>query len=154
LASRMNVSLTNDELACLFPGRRPIEFSEADLSSPDNFAARLSALRVSRFTPFWLADLDVRLISVTTEPTLHRIAMRVVNVTAPAGRTQSDFVDDNLYGVSLRLKIPSAIHRSMTFQELPASFRYDRNMMAIGINSHVEGRVESGTLRMAVESVP
>src|SRR5262249_39834802 len=69
-------------------------------------------------------------------------------------RTQSDFVDDNLYGVSLRLKIPSTIHRSMTFQELPASFRYDRNMIAIGINSHVEGRVESGTLRMAVESVP
>src|SRR6516225_576716 len=84
------------------------------------------------------ANLDVRLISVTTEPSLHRIALRLVNVTTPAGPVQAEFIDPNLYGIGISVSLPAAAHRDMVFQELPASFRYDRNMVAVGINSHVE----------------
>lgn len=154
LAREMKIALSEQDLLELFPGRQPLLFSEDDLRSGADYASRIAQLRVKEFKPFWKANLDARLISVTTEPSLHRVAVRLVNVTPPAGPVQSEFLDDNLYSVGFRVHMPVAIHRYMVFQELPASFRYDRRMVAVGINSHVESSTDSARLHLTVESVP
>lgn len=148
------LSLSPEELATIYPARRPIYFSEEDLKDRTAFEACLKPPGQNSLSSIWSANLDVRLISVTTEPSLHRIALRLVNVTPPVGRIQADFIDPNLYGVAIAVSLPTTIHREMTFQELPASFRYDRNMVAVGINSHVESSYLEDSLTMTVESVP
>jgi hypothetical protein len=154
LDGRFAPSLSGTELASVYPTRRPIYFSEEDLKDGPAFEACLRQLASKSFSPLWSGALDVRLISVMTEPTRHRIALRLVNTTAPAGPVQADFIDPNLYGIGMEVSLPSAAHREMVFQELPASFRYDRNMVGVGINSHVESTSTGGLLTMTVDSVP
>jgi len=146
--------ISDEERASIYPSSRPIHFSEGDLKDRATFDGRLQHLATGTFSPNWSANLDVRLISVTTEPSLHRIALRLVNVTTPAGPVQAEFIDPNLYGIRIASAVPAAVHRDMIFQELPASFRYNRNMSAVGINSHIEASSTDGLLTMAVDSVP
>lgn len=154
LDQRFVLTLSDEELAAVYPARRPIYFFEDDLKDRTAYEARLKQLAPRSFSSFWSAALDVRLISVTTEPSLHRIALRVVNMTPPAGPIQADFIDPNLYGVGITVSLPSTPHRDMIFQELRESFRYDRNMVAVGINAQIEASRAGGCLTMRVESVP
>lgn len=154
VAPQFSFALSDEERALVYPNRRPLHFSEGDLKDRTTFDGRLKQVAIGSFSPNWSANLDVRLVSVTTEPSLHRIALRLVNVTTPAGPVQAEFIDPNLYGIKIAVAVPAAVHRDMVFQELPASFRYDRNMSAVGINSHVETSRAGGLLTMVVDSVP
>jgi hypothetical protein len=91
---------------------------------------------------------------VPTQPGQWRVASRVINETAEPGRAQHDFVDANLYAVGLSVRLPAGVHRDTIFQELPASFRYDRSMAGVGINSHVEHENDSAEIRLWAETVP
>ena len=154
VAPQFAFAISDEQRRFVYPGRRPIHFTENDLKDGTAFDERLQHLATGTFSPNWSANLDVRLISVTTEPSLHRIALRLVNVTTPPGRVQAEFIDPNLYGIGITVGVPARVHRDMVFQELPASFRYDRNMSAVGINSHVEASSTDQLLTMAVDSVP
>src|SRR5262249_9774668 len=128
-----------------------INLSEAECSTEQAFVAALGRARTRAFSPFWRGSVDVRLISVPTERTVTRVALRIVNKSPAA---QSDFLVANLYGVRLSIDVPKDVHRPTIFQELPASFRYDRRMPGVGINAHVRDEELGSLLRLVVESVP
>lgn len=106
------------------------------------------------FVSFWKAFVDVRLISVPTEPQSIRVAIRVINDSPAPAKAQSDFLDANVYAVRLSVAVPKEVHRPTIFQELPASFRYDRQMPGVGINSHVCEEQNGALLQLTAESVP
>ena len=95
-----------------------------------------------------------RLISVPTEPMAIRVAIRIINDSPAPAKAQSDFLDANLYAVRLSVEMPKAVHRPTIFQELPASFRYDRRMPGVGINAHVRDEENGELLQLIAESVP
>jgi Helicase conserved C-terminal domain len=137
-----------------YPGRQPTDIKQTDIDSPEAFEASLAGLRTNSLPIEWRAAIDVRLSSVPTEPGCVRIALRIINYTDPPGTRSLDYVDPNLYGVTLSAKLPQAAQQPTIFQELPASFRYDRKMVAIGINAQVESRYEDNKLILEVNSVP
>jgi Helicase conserved C-terminal domain len=138
----------------IYSARRAVNITETECDTEPAFAAAISRARAQVFTSFWRAFVDVRLISVPTEPSSVRLAVRVVNDTPAPAKAQSDFLDANLYAIRLSIAVPKAVHRPTIFQELPASFRYDRRMPGVGINSHVEAENGETILRLTAESVP
>jgi hypothetical protein len=138
----------------LYPGRQDVTISETDLGSPEAYEARLAALQSSRIPVGWEPVVDVRLVSMPTEPGSVRVALRVINQTPEVKDKYLDYVDPNLYAVRIGVTLPKELHRMTIFQELPASFRYDRKMHGVGINSHVEGRPEGNSMVLRVDSVP
>src|SRR5207253_3445000 len=122
----------------LFPGRRAIIISESELSTPTAFDARLASLQTNRIPIVWDPVIDVRLVSMPTQPGYVRIALRIINQTPEVKDKFLDYVDPNLYAVKVKVNLPKKLHRMTTFQELPASFRYKREMHAVGINAHVD----------------
>jgi len=56
--------------------------------------------------------------------------------------------------MKLSVDVPREVHRPTIFQELPASFRYDRRMPGVGINSHVCAEQRGPLLQLTAESVP
>jgi hypothetical protein len=148
--------LTADQLSApdLFSVRQPVNVTEEECQTEDayNTAVRRAAARP--FVPFWKAIVDVRLISVPTEPSAVRMAMRVINDTPTPARTQGDFIDPNLYAIRISADVPATVHKPTIFQELPASFRYDRKMAGVGINSHVDSELLGAYIRLTAESVP
>ena len=138
----------------IYTSRRAIHLTEAECADEQSFLHALLRTRTQPFTSDWTAFLDVRLINVPTEPKLIRIAVRIVNGSPVPGKAQSDFVDNNLYAVRLTVGIPTDVHRPTIFQELPASFRYDRRMAGVGINAHVEDELKGSLLCLSAESVP
>ena len=138
----------------LFPGRRSITLSEADIATPDAYVARLAALRSDGIPVAWEPVIDVRLINMPTEPGNVRVALRVVNQTRGVGSNVLDYVEPNLYAVTLKAELPKLLHRMTIFNELPSSFRYQREMYAVGINAHVDGQEENDRLTLMTDSVP
>jgi len=138
-----------------YPGRQALFVEHADLTSPEAFEARLAALGNGSLPIEWRATIDIRLSCVPTQPGCVRVALRIINYTDPPSRRSFDYVDPNLYGVVLKTRLPRDAHRPTTFQELPASFRYNRQMVAIGINAQVDGCQNVGEdLLLEVNSVP
>ena len=138
----------------IYSGRRAVYLTENECQTEAAFAAAVSRARTQPFVAFWAASVDVRLISVPTERNAVRVAMRVINDCAAPAKVQADYMDANLYAVRLAVAVPRAIHRPTIFQELPASFRYDRRMPGVGINAHVEVQEDGDLLNLAAESVP
>jgi hypothetical protein len=154
LTGQIREALRRVSLDRAYPGRQPLFIQQADLSSPEVFEGRLAALRSDALPIEWHAVVDIRLSSVPTQPGCVRIALRLINQTDPPGVRSLDYVDPNLYAVVLSARLPRDIHRPTIFQELPASFRYDRHMVAIGINAQVESREVDGDLVLETNSVP
>jgi hypothetical protein len=137
-----------------FPGRQPISIEQNALSSADAFEAQLRALRNVPHLLEWRAVVDVRLSAVPTLPGCIRIALRVINYTDRPGTRGLDYADPNLYGVQLNARLPLEAHRPTIFQELPASFRYDREMIATGINAQAAGHTEGEELLLETDTIP
>jgi len=138
----------------IYSARQPIFLTEHDCETEAAFISALGRTRTRPFAPFWKGFVDVRLIGMPTEPSAVRLAIRVVNDTPAPGRVQADYLDANLYAVRMSLSVPEAVHRPTIFQELPASFRYDRKMPGVGINAHVDAQRHDATLQLIAESVP
>lgn len=138
----------------IYTARRPIHMTEPQCADKQSFLDALQDTRTQPFTSIWRGFVDVRLISVPTEPNLIRIAVRIVNDSPAPAKAQSDFIDANLYAVRLTVGVPTAVHRPTIFQELPASFRYDRRMAGVGINAHVRDEMKGALLHLIAESVP
>jgi hypothetical protein len=138
----------------LFPGRRAIDIEEQNITSPEAFQAKLTAFTSDSLPLDWRAVVDVRVSTVPTEADCFRIALRIINYTDPVGPRALDYVDPNLYGVGLKVSVPYDAHRATIFQELPASFRYNREMPAIGINAQANSRKTSDRLELEIDTVP
>jgi hypothetical protein len=144
----------NADKTNLFPGRRAISLSEADLASPGAYGARIAALRSDEMPAAWGPVIDVRIINMPTEPGHVRVALRAINQTRGVSDRVLDYVDPNLYAVTLRVDLPKELHRMTIFNELPASFRYQREMYAVGINAHVDCLEGGARLLLVTDSVP
>lgn len=140
--------------ADVYSARQAVHLTEPECATEQAFIAALGRARTRAFSSFWRGFLDVRLISVPTEPTATRVAVRLINDSPTPAKAQSDFLDANLYAVRLSIDVPKAVHRPTIFQELPASFRYDREMPGVGINAHVRDEDSDLLLRLIAESVP
>jgi hypothetical protein len=138
----------------VYPGRRPHVLEESNFQTPELYQEFLTTLHRDGFPTDWRAVLDVRLAIVPTLPGVLRIALRVINCTESPGARSLDYVDPNIYGVGLRVKLPSTAHQPTVFQELPASFRYDREMCAIGINAQVRSQHVGELTTLEIDSVP
>ena len=138
VSTQIRLSAAESADPSLYSGRQNIQASEAELATEVAFGPATARAHPNPFTSSWNAAVDVRLISVATEPGQVRLAVRIINKTAVPGGAQVDFVDPNLYGVRISVAVPRTVHRPTVFQELPASFRYDRLMPGVGINAHVE----------------
>src|ERR1022692_401674 len=142
------------QLSDIHSAKRAVNLTEPECETDVAFNTALNRARTQVFAPFWRGFIDVRLISVPTEPAVVRVAVRVVNDTPVPSKTQYDYLDVNLYAVRLSTLIPGRVHRPSIFQELPASFRYDRRMAGVGINSHVESHPDGSSLLLTAETVP
>jgi hypothetical protein len=138
----------------VFPGRHELRVSETDLSSAEAYATKLATFPAPSMPLRWRPWIDVRSVAMPTEPGCVRIALRVVNRSDVVPQQNLDYADHNLYAFDLRASLPQAAHRMAIFQELPASFRYDREMYGIGINAHVEGQRKADRIHLAIDSIP
>lgn len=138
----------------LFPGRHAIVLEEKDLQSPVDFDSQLAKLQSTKIPLEWKPVIDVRLVSIPTAPGFVRIALRVINQSPEIKNNFLDYVDPNLYAVQLKVTLPKELHEMTIFQELPASFRYNRQMYAVGINSHVDGTDSGNEITLTTDSTP
>jgi hypothetical protein len=150
------LKLTPEQLSApdIHSARVTIHVTETECETAAAFDVAAHRANTHPFVSFWKAIVDVRLIGVPTEPASVRIAMRLINDTAPPGKGQADYLDPNLYAVRIATDIPTDVHRPTIFQELPASFRYDRRMPGVGINADVESEPAGPNIRLIAESVP
>lgn len=137
-----------------YPGRQPIIVEQTNLESREAFETSLAQLRTDSLPLVWRSAIDVRLTSVPTRPGCVRVALRIINYTGSPGGRSFDYVDPNLYGVSLSTRLPREAHQSTIFQELPASFRYDREMAAVGINAQADSHYQGQELVLEVNCMP
>jgi len=138
VSPQVRLSATESADPSLYSARHAMYATEAELATEVAFSPATVRAHPHAFASSWSASVDVRLINVPTEPNQVRLAVRVINETVAPGRAQVDFVDPNLYGVRISVAVPGTVHRPTVFQELPASFRYERMMPGVGINAHVE----------------
>ncbi|MFN7998446.1 MAG: DEAD/DEAH box helicase family protein [Bryobacteraceae bacterium] len=154
ISSNLRPSTTDIQSVAVHTARHAIDLTEHDCATETAFDAAAARARAQPFTPFWRAFVDARLINVPTEPGVARIAVRVVNDTPPPAKAQTEYLDANLYAVRSTVSVPRAAHRPTIFQELPASFRYDRTMPGVGINSQVDATSSASIIDLTAESVP
>ncbi len=154
LSEQIRTAVQSISLDHAFPGRQPISLEQNRLASADVFETELRALRNVPNLLEWRAAVDVRLSAVPTLPGSVRVALRVINYTDPPGKRSLDYVDPNLYAVQLTARLPRQAHRPTIFRELPASFRYDREMAATGINAQATGHREGEELLLETDTIP
>jgi hypothetical protein len=154
VSPQIRLSATESADPSLYSARHSIHATEAELATDVAFSPATARAHPHAFISSWSASVDVRVINVPTEPNQVRLAVRVINETVAPGRAQIDFVDPNLYGVRISVAVPGTVHRPTVFQELPASFRYDRLMPGVGINAHVESNKKDSVVNLIAESVP
>src|SRR5207248_2245052 len=102
----------------------------------------------------WNVAIDARIVPVPTEPGCVRLSLRIINTTPPRDRNGVEYVDANLYAVGLVARVPEQAHRNTTFAELPNSYRYDREIAAVGINADVEVTRDEGHVVLRTETIP
>jgi hypothetical protein len=154
VASSVVTEWANIDKTNLFPGRHAIVLEENDLQSPAFYDSKLAKLQSTKIPLLWKPIIDVRLVSIPTAPGFVRIALRVINQSPEIKNNFLDFVDPNLYAVQLKVTLPKELHEMTIFQELPASFRFDRRMYAVGINSHVDGTTSGNEVILTTDSTP
>ncbi|MCI0563082.1 MAG: hypothetical protein MN733_31780, partial [Nitrososphaera sp.] len=111
---------------------------------------RQSISRTEQSFP-WNPIIDARIQTLPDEPSLARIAVRVINQTP---NKTTDFFDANLYEIQLRVWVPPSAYRASLFRELPQSYRYNTTLPAVGINSHIDCAEEQGYIRFTTTTVP
>lgn len=154
LASFLMARLQTRQSDDLYPGRRSIVMHEDDVATDRAFQAWRADTPLASWPLEWRPVVDIRLSSILTEPDLLRLSARVINRTEQVPRPSLDFVDPNLYGVQLHAEIPKRVHRPTIFRELPQSFRYDRRMVAVGINAHAKATERADQLLLETHAVP
>lgn len=154
ISQHVRAAASDLQSAPIHSARHAIDLTERDCATEAAFEAAAARARTQPFTPFWRVFVDVRLINVPTEPDSARIAIRVINDTNPPARAQVEFLDANVYAVRCAVAVPTSVHRPTIFQELPASFRYDRKMAGVGINSQVDAATSASAITLSIESVP
>jgi hypothetical protein len=154
VSSAITNEWTNIDKTNLFPGRHAIVLEERDLQFPADYNSKLAKLQSTKIPLSWKPIIDVRLVSIPTEPGFVRIALRVINQSPEIKNNFLDYVDPNLYAVQLKVTMPKDMHEMTIFQELPASFRFDREMYAVGINSHVDGEISGNEIILTTDSTP
>lgn len=137
-----------------YSGRQPIAIQQTDLDSHEAFQASLSTSHNVSLPLDWRATIDIRLARVPTQRDSVRIALRLINYTDPQGQRSLDYVDANLYGIGLRVTLPQNAHQPTIFQELPSSFRYNREMVGVGINAQVKKRDVGNDILLEIDSMP
>jgi hypothetical protein len=139
------------DVADLHPTHHPLKVRESDLQTEQSWQRWRDAHRADRPPVEWEPWLDVRVIESRAEPEVVRFALRVINRTATGA---GDYTDPNLYGVEIGVTVPSETWRHTEFNELPDSFRYDRRMPAVGINTHVTAARRGEVIELRTDSVP
>ncbi|HKV33301.1 MAG TPA: helicase-related protein [Pyrinomonadaceae bacterium] len=140
--------------AHIYSGRRTLTIAEPDLVEKATYDAKVSEFGTSTIPVLWRPVIDVRLISTPTQPGCVRIALRVINQTEAVKDQYLDFVDPNLYAVKIKVSVPKQSHRMSIFRELPDSYRYHREMFAVGINSDVCGVLQETEVVLETETIP
>jgi hypothetical protein len=138
----------------LFPGRRPMRVLQSDVADRQAYSRYMARVPQASSPPTWRLVVDVRLVPFPAEPSLMRVAARIINRSDAVKRSSLDYVDANVYAVSFDVEVPADAHRPTIFRELPASFRFNREMFGVGINGHVEGISTGETVRLSVKTVP
>ncbi len=129
----------------LYPRTGRILLPESDCISQERYARWRETIRPDTNTleaVAWCPVIDVRCAPVATHPDVVRASLRVINRTAPPTRTQIDYLDPNLYAARVHARMPRTAQRPMELADLPRSYRYDRQITAVGINADV--RTSSG----------
>lgn len=145
------VLVIGDELA----PRRQVRVPMDALKDEHAYQRWLAGLPHRSLDRFWSPFVDIRLSTVPTQPEYMRVSLRLINQTPPnTTRGQEDFFDPNIYAVSLQATLPEAAHAPSVFRELPQSYRYDRTMVGVGINAHVECQKENGTIILTSNTIP
>ncbi|HXG89479.1 MAG TPA: DEAD/DEAH box helicase family protein [Vicinamibacterales bacterium] len=146
--------LRNADISKLFPGRRPVWVDETQVADAAAYRAFLATMPPTGLSLGWRIVLDLRLVPFPNDPTLVRVAARVINQTPPISRVALDYVDANVYAVTFDVEIPKVAHRNTIFGQLPASFRFNREMPGVGINGHVEATISTNTIALSLQTVP
>lgn len=154
LASALAQRLQTVDGTKLFPGRRPLRVEGSNVADNSTYNAFVAAIPAATVPPSWRLVVDIRLVPFPSDPALVRVAARVINHTVPISRASLDYVDANVYAVSFTVRIPLNAHRSTVFEELPASFRFNREMPGVGINGHVDATTANDTLTLSLQTVP
>jgi len=144
------------EIAAFQVGQREPVLVQADL---DNEGAYLAAVqRHLRAGPEmacrWHPTLDIRVLPSPTEAGCQRVLVRLVNMTRPVSNQGAAFGDPRLYAVSLVAKLDRDAQRDISFRILPASYRYDRRLGAVGINCQPRLSGSGHSLTIEAETVP
>jgi hypothetical protein len=135
----------------LYPGQRRLQVQESHLQSNQAWQAWADSQQGNQRPVEWDPRLDLRVIESRSEPNVIRLALRLINQTTTLS---SDYLDPNFYGVWLEARFPIEAWKPTIFRELPESFRYEREMPAIGINAHAEAHIQDGELILCIDSVP
>jgi len=147
-----------DDLDDLYPAPGPLAIEKPALATASAYAAwraGRSPTAAMREALGWGAAIDARVVPVPTEPGCLRLSLRVINTTVPPrARTGAEYIDANLYAVRLVVRVPEAAHRATVFAELPASYRYDRSIAAVGINADIGATTEDGHVLLRTETMP
>jgi hypothetical protein len=139
----------------LFVGKRPVLIEESSLADNQIFGSVLAAIEGEVQESIWTAAIDVRVTAVPTIPTMSRVALRLLNYSDALRSQQLDFRDPNLYAAALKVELPKEAHAPTIFRELPASYRYDRQMAGLGINAQVVyDALDSNRIRLKAETAP
>lgn len=154
LTTRVSAQLSNIDTHGIFPGRKPIQVEPIHMADEESYLAFISSLPVIGLPLEWRLTLDIRIVPFATDPSILRVVARLINKTDSVTSASRDYIDPNIYAVSFEAVIPSHAHQNSIFQELPASFRFNREMPGIGINGHVESEITADTVRMRVATVP
>jgi len=135
--------------------RQPVPVPIEALKDESTFREWLVHLPHCPLERFWVPLIDVRVSAIPTEPNCVRIALRLINRTHRlTARAQENFLDPNLYAVSIQAEIPANAHKAMIFRELPQSYRYNRTMQGVGINAHMNFSREDNRVLLAAVTVP
>lgn len=154
ISQEMTAAWVGIDKTFLYRGQHRLTIAEPDLASAPTYNARLVQLQSNKMPVNWKPVIDVRLITTPTEPGCARVALRVINQTDSVRDQFLDYVDPNLYAVQLKVSVPKDSHRMAIFRELPDSFRYDREMFGIGINTHVDGHIVGNQIVLETDSIP
>lgn len=138
-----------------YPGREPLPLTERDLQSPADFERWRSELTHPKTDSCpWKADLVAMVTPSGDSIDQVRISVRFRNRSPEVSRRSLDYVDANLYCAQLTCRFGSHHHRPMHLNELRDSFRYDRRLWAVGLNSHAVTTVDGNTSTVRTESIP
>jgi len=136
-----------------FPRNRDMSVMRREFSE-DGYARWCEAQQVTDRNDDWAIELDVRLTTIPTEPEMARLALRIINRTAPRSQRDAEFFDANLYAVSVTVQVPQSAHRDRIFRDLEASYRYDLSLPVVGLNCHARATRQQGLVTLLSESVP